>query len=122
MIQGIAIGHILKGRKGEWWKVKLHGIAVIGFFIGGVAGHFAFEVCLSVCLYLVDHAFGRPPKRLHRTHLTDRPTKPTNNQRFEHSALLFNVSLTAFIAVAHTSYVSYHERISVISVLESKSE
>ncbi len=43
---GIALGHILKGRYDEWWKVQLHGVAVVGFFIGGVLGYFAFEVCL----------------------------------------------------------------------------
>lgn len=41
---GIALGHILKGRHEEWWKVQMHGIAVVGFFIGGVLGFFAFEV------------------------------------------------------------------------------
>lgn len=44
-MQGIAVGHILKGRSDEWWKVKLHGIAVLGFFIGGVLGVFAAQVC-----------------------------------------------------------------------------
>lgn len=43
---GIALGHILKGRYDEWWKVQLHGVAVVGFFIGGVLGYFAFEVRL----------------------------------------------------------------------------
>ncbi|KAM3568686.1 hypothetical protein VYU27_009200 [Nannochloropsis oceanica] len=27
---GIALGHIMKGRSEEWWKVKLHGIAIFG--------------------------------------------------------------------------------------------
>jgi hypothetical protein len=82
---GIAMGHILKGRKGEWWKVKLHGIAVVGFFIGGVSGFFAYE-------------------------------------RFEHSALLFNVCITTALGVAHTAYVAYHERLSPMEVLESKTD
>jgi hypothetical protein len=42
--QGIALGHIMKGRSEEWWKVKLHGTALFGFFAGGFAGFFAFEV------------------------------------------------------------------------------
>ena len=46
---GIALGHILKGRHEEWWKVQMHGIAVVGFFIGGVLGFFAFEVRNKLC-------------------------------------------------------------------------
>ena len=41
---GIVLGHILKGRHEEWWKVQMHGIAVVGFFIGGMLGFLAFEV------------------------------------------------------------------------------
>ena len=60
----------------------MHGIAIVGFFIGGVLGFFAFE-------------------------------------KFEHAALLVNIALTVFCAMVHTAYVSYHERIPVIAVLES---
>lgn len=112
---GIALGHILKGRRDEWWKVHMHGasrgrfafdpsniaflltatfptptnhlagIAVVGFFIGGILGFFAFE-------------------------------------QFEHAALLVNVCLTSACGIIHILYVAYHERMTVISVLESRSE
>jgi hypothetical protein len=82
---GIAMGHILKGRQGEWWKVKLHGVAVLGFFVGGILGFFTYR-------------------------------------RFRHSALLFNIGITTTLAVAHTLYIAYHEGISPITVLESKTD
>lgn len=47
------------------WSINRHGIAIVGFFIGGFTGHFAY-------------------------------------QKYEHSALLVNVFLTIFCAVAHT--------------------
>lgn len=61
------------------------GIAVVGFFIGGILGFFAFE-------------------------------------KFEHAALLVNVCLTSACGIIHILYVAYHERMTVISVLESRSE
>jgi len=82
---GIALGHIIKGRQGEWWKVKLHGIAVVGFFIGGVAGYFGYE-------------------------------------SYGHNALLFNIGMTTALAIAHTLYIAYHERLSPIFVLESATD
>lgn len=42
--QGIALGHIIKGRSEEWWKVKLHTTALFGFFCGGFCGYYAFRV------------------------------------------------------------------------------
>lgn len=35
---------------------------------------------------------------------------------------MFNVGFTSLLALAHTFYISRHERMSVIDVLESKSE
>ena len=58
---------------------------MVGFFIGGVLGFFAFE-------------------------------------KFEHAALLVNVCLTSACGIIHVLYVAYHERMTVISVLESRSE
>lgn len=65
--------------------MKLHGIAIVGFFIGGIAGYFGYEY-------------------------------------YGHNALLFNIGLTTALAIAHTLYIAYHERISPISVLESASD
>jgi len=39
---GIAIGHLLKGRRGDLWKVKLHSTAILGFLVGGVMGRLAY--------------------------------------------------------------------------------
>ena len=47
---------------------------------------------------------------------------PFIRQKFEHAALLVNVCLTTCCAVIHVLYVAYHERMPVISVLESRSE
>lgn len=107
------------------------GIALVGFFIGGVLGVYAFRVRLYVCGYIcicgwihtyVDGctcAYTPPPPPT--TNIS--PIPPSKKQQhYEHGALLFNVGLTAALALAHTCYVSYHERMSVLAVLESKSE
>ena len=114
---GIALGHILKGRQEEWWKVQMHGIAVVGFFIGGVLGFFAFEVWSEQC-----QAGGTCYDKVQLA-LTDYfPSHLFLIQKFEHAALLVNVCLTTCCAVIHVLYVAYHERMPVISVLESRSE
>lgn len=114
---GIALGHILKGRQEEWWKVQMHGIAVVGFFIGGVLGFFAFEVRSELCQAGGTCSYDE-------VHVVFIDYFPSHffKQKFEHAALLVNVCLTTCCAVIHVLYVAYHERMPVISVLESRSE
>jgi len=94
------------------------GIAVMGFFIGGVLGFFAFKVpffqrYMDLCSCSMPRA--NQAKQL----LTNHSITP---QKFEHAALLFNVCLTSACGLVHILYVAYHERMTVISVLESRSE
>lgn len=39
---GIAIGHYMTGRYEDMWKIKLHGTAILGFLVGGIAGRLAY--------------------------------------------------------------------------------
>jgi len=121
----------MKGRTEEWWKVKLHGIAVVGFFFGGVAGHFAFEVgtCVSLPPFLPPYlhvclCFRLSSKQafLVKRCLPLTLFPPSLPQAFEHGALLVNVCVTTMCALIHTLYVAYHERLSPLSVLESRSD
>jgi uncharacterized membrane protein YoaK (UPF0700 family) len=39
---GIACGHVLRGATVDWFRFRLYGVLLLGFFAGGVAGAMAF--------------------------------------------------------------------------------
>lgn len=39
---GIALGHLLRGMSVDWFRFRLYGVLLLGFFAGGVVGAFGF--------------------------------------------------------------------------------
>lgn len=99
--------------------MKLHSTALFGFFVGGLAGYFAFKVrggdcCVIARVYrsCVDGYIGRVSgfRRTHHTphaHGHARIHHYQKRQKFEHAALLINISVTTMCALIHTLYGTF---------------
>jgi hypothetical protein len=96
-------------RKDEGWKIYMHCVSVFGFFWGGFSGWYAFHV--SPRMLLICAPTG-----------CNVDCCLTAVQQIEHLSLLVSVALTSLCGVIHTLYVSYHEHISFIAVLEANTE
>lgn len=104
----------MKGRSEEWWKIKLHSTALFGFFVGGLAGFMAYEargIHLSFSVWTCGWVYGArrgggDGMATFSSSLTTSPTHQNKNkkQKFEHAALLINISVTAMCAIIHTVY------------------